>query len=140
MARKGDLSEREGAIVSQSAENDAVAAGLWDSKRAGGGLGTGRLVECSDEFHPVCSVRSSDRQSLLEPWQRKGMVLMLEIASYILVFVFLSGLMALIDAAVLSVSRVEVEEMVANQQWGSICFAFGKAADFSSRRRDRAVH
>lgn len=44
---------------------------------------------------------------------------MLELAIYILVFIFLSGLMALIDAAVLSVSRAEVEEMVARGLWGS---------------------
>lgn len=45
---------------------------------------------------------------------------MIELVLYVLVFILLSGLMALIDAAVLSVSRAEVEEMVTNQQWGSI--------------------
>ena len=45
---------------------------------------------------------------------------MLEVVLYVLVFVFMSGLMAMVDAAVLSVSRVEVEEMVHRKLPGSV--------------------
>lgn len=45
---------------------------------------------------------------------------MLELALYIVVFIALSGLMAMVDAAVLSVSRGEVEEMVLHQEWGAV--------------------
>ena len=44
---------------------------------------------------------------------------MLEVTSYILIFVVMSGLMAMVDAAVLSVSRAEVEEMVQRRQSGA---------------------
>ena len=44
---------------------------------------------------------------------------MLELAIYIVVFIALSGLMAMVDAAVLSVSRGEVEEMVLHKIWGA---------------------
>ena len=44
---------------------------------------------------------------------------MIELSIYIVVFIALSGLMALVDAALLSVSRAEVEEMVADRQWGA---------------------
>ncbi len=44
---------------------------------------------------------------------------MLELSAYMLVFIALSGLMALIDAAVLSVSQAEVEEMVLLGEWGA---------------------
>ena len=42
------------------------------------------------------------------------------LALYIVVFIALSGLMAMMDAAVLSVSRGEVEEMVLKKKWGAI--------------------
>lgn len=45
---------------------------------------------------------------------------MLELLSYIAVFVALSGIMATIESAVLSVSRGEVEEMVVNRLWGAL--------------------
>jgi CBS domain containing-hemolysin-like protein len=45
---------------------------------------------------------------------------MLELALYIVVFIVLSGLMAMVDAAVLSVSRGEVEEMVQHKAWGAV--------------------
>jgi putative hemolysin len=45
---------------------------------------------------------------------------MLELALYIVTFIALSGLMAMVDAAVLSVSRAEVEEMVLTKLWGAI--------------------
>ena len=45
---------------------------------------------------------------------------MLELALYIVAFITLSGLMAMVDAAVLSVSRAEVEEMVVRNLWGAI--------------------
>mgnify|MGYP002624551356 FL=1 len=44
---------------------------------------------------------------------------MIELILYIVIFIALSGLMAMIDAAVLSVSRAEVEEMVQKQLWGA---------------------
>ncbi len=44
---------------------------------------------------------------------------MIELILYITVFILLSGLMAMVDAAVLSVSRAEVEEMVLAKQWGA---------------------
>lgn len=44
---------------------------------------------------------------------------MIELAVSILVFIFLSGLMALIDAAVLSVTPAEVEELAQHNAWGS---------------------
>ena len=44
---------------------------------------------------------------------------MLELALYIVVFIALSGLMAMVDAAVLSISRGEVEEMVLRKMWGA---------------------
>lgn len=37
----------------------------------------------------------------------------------IVCFIYLSGLMAMIDAAVLSVSRAEVEEMIVHKKWGA---------------------
>jgi len=45
---------------------------------------------------------------------------MLEVAIYILAFVAFSGFMAMIDAAVLSVSRAEVEEMVQRNKPGAM--------------------
>lgn len=45
---------------------------------------------------------------------------MLEIMLYMVVFVALSGLMALIEAAVLSVSHGEVEELVIQQAFGAV--------------------
>jgi len=45
---------------------------------------------------------------------------MLEVVIYVIVFVLLSGVMAMIDAAVLSVSAIEVEESVQRQQWGAL--------------------
>lgn len=45
---------------------------------------------------------------------------MLELALYIVIFIALSGLMAMVDAAVLSVSRAEVEEMVVREMWGAV--------------------
>ncbi|MBP89436.1 MAG: hypothetical protein CMJ64_22450 [Planctomycetaceae bacterium] len=45
---------------------------------------------------------------------------MLELAIYILIFIALSGLMAMVDAAVLSVTRAEVEEMVQRKKPGAI--------------------
>ena len=45
---------------------------------------------------------------------------MLELALYITVFIALSGLMAMVDAAVLSVSYGEVEEMVLGKKSGAI--------------------
>ena len=45
---------------------------------------------------------------------------MLEVAIYILAFVTFSGFMAMIDAAVLSVSRAEVEEMVQRNKPGAM--------------------
>jgi putative hemolysin len=44
----------------------------------------------------------------------------LELALYILIFIALSGLMAMVDAAVLSVSRAEVEEMVERKRPGAV--------------------
>ena len=44
---------------------------------------------------------------------------MLIIASYIIVFVALSGVLAMVDAALLSVSRVEIEEMIMHKRWGA---------------------
>lgn len=44
---------------------------------------------------------------------------MIELILYILVFITLSGLMAMVDAAILSVSRAEVEEMVLNKKWNA---------------------
>lgn len=43
----------------------------------------------------------------------------MELAAWIVVFLVSSGLLALIDAAVLSVTRAEVEEAVLNQRWGA---------------------
>jgi putative hemolysin len=45
---------------------------------------------------------------------------MLALALYILVFIALSGLLAMVDAAVLSVSRAEVEELVQQGKWGAV--------------------
>ncbi len=45
---------------------------------------------------------------------------MLEVAIYIFVFVVLSGLMAMVDAAVLSVSSPEVEDLVQRKLWGAV--------------------
>jgi len=45
---------------------------------------------------------------------------MVEVAVYILVFIAMSGIMAMVDAAVLSVSRAEVEEMVGRKLAGSV--------------------
>ena len=36
-------------------------------------------------------------------------------------FIFLSGLVAMIDAAVLSVSRAETEEAIAHELWAAPC-------------------
>ena len=58
---------------------------------------------------------------------------MLEIAVYIIVFIALSGLMAMVDAAVLSVSPAEIEGLVARQAWGA------GALQRISRRITRAV-
>jgi CBS domain containing-hemolysin-like protein len=44
---------------------------------------------------------------------------MFELSLYIIVFIALSGLMAMVDAAVLSVSAGEVEEMIAQNKWGA---------------------
>ena len=44
---------------------------------------------------------------------------MIELASYVVVFIALSGLMAMVEAAVLSVSRGEVEEMALGNAWGA---------------------
>ena len=44
---------------------------------------------------------------------------MFELTSYMLGFVVLSGVMALVEAAVLSVSQAEVEELVLRRAWGS---------------------
>lgn len=44
---------------------------------------------------------------------------MFEVVLYIIVFVSLSGLMAMVDAAVLSVSAAEVEELVQRGGWGA---------------------
>ena len=44
---------------------------------------------------------------------------MFELILYIVVFIVLSGLMAMVDAAVLSVSRAEVEELVQQKKWGA---------------------
>ena len=44
---------------------------------------------------------------------------MLELALYIVAFITLSGLMAAVEAAVLSVSRGEIEEMVIKRAWGA---------------------
>ena len=48
---------------------------------------------------------------------------MLQLAFYIVIFVGLSGLMAMVDAAVLSVTRGEVEEMRAHRKWGAPALA-----------------
>ena len=45
---------------------------------------------------------------------------MTELASYIVLFIALSGLMAAIEAAVLSVSRAEIEELRLRKAWGAI--------------------
>ncbi len=45
---------------------------------------------------------------------------MFELVLYIVVFIALSGLMAMVDAAVLSVSRGEVEELVLHKKWGAL--------------------
>ena len=45
---------------------------------------------------------------------------MFELLLLVLVFIVLSGFLAMVDAALLSVSRAEVEEMVMKNQWGSI--------------------
>ena len=42
------------------------------------------------------------------------------LASLVIAFIALSGLLAMVDAALLSVSRPEVEEMVAQKRWGSL--------------------
>lgn len=44
---------------------------------------------------------------------------MLELAIYVVVFVALSGLMAAVEAAVLSVSQIEVEELLVQGAWGA---------------------
>jgi putative hemolysin len=44
---------------------------------------------------------------------------MTTLALYILVFLFLSGLMAAVDAAVLSVTRPEIEELIHNHRPGA---------------------
>ena len=44
---------------------------------------------------------------------------MLELALYIFAFIALSGLMAAIEAAVLSISRAEVEELRLQGAWGA---------------------
>lgn len=44
---------------------------------------------------------------------------MLELAFYILTFIVLSGLMALVEAAVLNISRAEVEELRLQGAWGA---------------------
>ena len=44
---------------------------------------------------------------------------MLELSAYVIVFVLLSGLMALIEAAILSISRGEIEELVLHKVWGA---------------------
>ncbi len=44
---------------------------------------------------------------------------MLELTFYILVFLGLSGLMAAVEAAVLTVSRGEVEELLLQRAWGA---------------------
>lgn len=44
---------------------------------------------------------------------------MLELSLYIIVFITLSGLMAIVEAAVLNVSRIEVEEMRLQGAWGA---------------------
>ncbi|MAT71904.1 MAG: hypothetical protein CMJ58_20565 [Planctomycetaceae bacterium] len=44
---------------------------------------------------------------------------MLELVLYIVVFIGLSGLMAAVEAAVMNVSRVEVEELQAQGAWGA---------------------
>lgn len=44
---------------------------------------------------------------------------MVELALSIAIFILLSGLMAMVDAAVLSVSYAEVEELVHNKAWGA---------------------
>ncbi|HTN73881.1 MAG TPA: DUF21 domain-containing protein, partial [Pirellulaceae bacterium] len=44
---------------------------------------------------------------------------MIELIISIIIFIILSGLMALIDAAVLSVTHAEVEELVQHKAWGS---------------------
>ena len=45
---------------------------------------------------------------------------MFELTLYIAAFVILSGAMAAVESAVLSVSRGEVEEMVINRRWGAL--------------------
>ena len=44
---------------------------------------------------------------------------MLELALYIVVFIALSGLMAMVEAAVLNVSRIEIEEIRLQGTWGA---------------------
>lgn len=51
---------------------------------------------------------------------------MIELAIYIAVFITLSGVMAMVDAAVLSVSYGEVEELVLHKAWGSSALKFVK--------------
>ena len=45
---------------------------------------------------------------------------MIELALYIVMFIALSGLMAAVEAAVLSVSQAEVEELRLRKAWGAI--------------------
>jgi len=49
---------------------------------------------------------------------------MIQLLIYILGFVFLSGLLAMIDAAILSVSHAEVEEMITHKKWGAPALKF----------------
>ena len=44
---------------------------------------------------------------------------MLQLIVFTLIFILLSGLVAMIDAAVLSVSSAETEEMVLKKLWGA---------------------
>ena len=45
---------------------------------------------------------------------------MFELCLYVIVFIAMSGLLAMVDAAVLSVSQAEVEELVLSQAWGAV--------------------
>jgi len=58
---------------------------------------------------------------------------MLQLATFILVFVAASGLLAMVDAAILSVSPAEVEVMINKKRWGA------KELKFLLRHTTRAI-
>ena len=110
-----------GGVVGSVEEAIAGAARVWWSRDGFAATNSFELADCIDVL-----VESGFGVEHIE-------ARMFELALYIVVFIALSGLMAMVDAAVLSVSRGEVEELVLRKKWGAL------ALQAIARRITRAV-